>query len=85
MTSKREAELVQAYSFTRLTRDGEERIGRVRGLALALAGELDRLVPAGEAQFYAHQHLRETVFWANAGIASGSVPDQDPENTPTKP
>jgi len=41
----------------------------VRGLCLALAGELDGLLPEGREKSLAITNLEQTMFWANAAIA----------------
>lgn len=57
--------------------DQVDRYARVRGAALALAQEINRIAPECREKSLAITKLEEAMFWANAGIArSGSVAGQ---------
>lgn len=49
---------------------------RIRRMGLAMAIELDDLIPDGREKALAMTHLEETVMWANAALAR-AVPEED--------
>ncbi|MCA9655701.1 MAG: hypothetical protein KC501_37675 [Myxococcales bacterium] len=62
-------ELVRRFTYHPPVDGAVDKFKRIRGLALVLAAEIERLVPNGREKANATTAVEEAVMWANAGIA----------------
>lgn len=73
------AELTNRFAYHPATADSAPKHSAVRDLHLALASELDELIPDGRDKSLALTALQESMHWANSAIAMLGPVASDPQ------